>query len=141
MYPISWSSLYLLNSLYQPRWHHSHAHSRHPDKTIHQYCHYGLLKYLFLFEALSNVIYSNSKFVIHSFFLIILAWSHKDCSVISVTYCSFQILSILLYPLTGFTLFTYRPTQKMTLYCSCIQYFGPCLSFVFVVVNIDIIFI
>ena len=44
----------------------------------------------------------NSSFVIHSFFFIILAWSHKYCSIISVPCHSFHILCFfLIYPLTG----------------------------------------
>ena len=40
-----------------------------------------------------------------------------------------------------FTLFVYRPTQKITFHNSCIQCFCPCLSFLIILVNIDIIFI
>ena len=78
------------------------------------------------------LLFSNSRFVIHSFFIIILAWSHTCCSVISVSYCSFQVLCILLlYPLTGL------PSSFAGLLKKCLC---PCLSFLIVGVDTDIIF-
>ena len=99
---MSWSSPLLLNSLYQPVWFRSLVYSLHPDKTVQQYCHYCLSSISFSFWSIFLLMSSNSSFVIHSFFLIILAWSHKHCSVIFVPYRSFQTLCIrLLYPLIG----------------------------------------
>ena len=83
--------------LYQPVWLGSHVCSLHPDKTACQYYHYSLLLYLFFLNYL--LMFSKSSFVIHSFFLIIFAWSHKRYSVISMSYRSFRILCILVpYP-------------------------------------------
>ena len=62
---------------------------------------YTTISFFFFFEV---PMFFNSSFVIHSFSFIILAWSHKRCSVISVPYSSFQILCILLlYLLIGLT--------------------------------------
>ena len=85
-----------------------------PDKTIHQ----PVLPFLFTpisFSFWSNflLIFSNSSFVIQSFFLITLAWSLKHCSVLSVPYHSFQVLCITSY---WFNLLVYKVFPKNSIH-------------------------
>ena len=123
-------------------WLASFLYSLHPEKTVHQYCHYCLF-YIFFFSTFQGTflpMFSNSSFVIQSFFLIIFAWSHKHCSAMSVSWHSFHIICTFC-PISShwFTLFVDRPTQEITFHYSCIQCLCPCSSFLIVIINIDII--
>ena len=60
-----------------------------------------IVEFYIFFSLNYLLMFSNSSFVIDLFFLILLAWSHKRCYVISIPYRSFQIYILLLYPFTG----------------------------------------